>query len=176
MMTVDDLHEWARATLVGVPDELRKPVAVRAAQAAGIDPFTALEAVNRLDAARERARQPGKVRAPSRTRLQRAEERPDHETGQQYVRATALDPFLDPALCSGAKTLLVLVRALAGKSRVLETLTASLAVLMCVSRRTIQIWYRQLVAAGLLTHHYDRRRGIVVLGLTEQVEPPEASQ
>ena len=89
-----DLDEWVRAQLVGVPEDLRKPVAVRTAQAAGIDPFAALEAVNRLDSARERARQPGKVRAPSRTRLQRAEARPDRETGRQYVRATALDPFL----------------------------------------------------------------------------------
>ncbi len=171
-----NLDEWVRAQLVGVPEDLRKPVAVRTAQAAGIDPFAALEAVNRLDSARERARRPGKVRAPSRTRLQRAEARPDRETGRQYVPATALDPLLDPTLCSGAKTLLMLIRALAGSNRIVETLTVSLAVLMCVSRRTVQIWYRQLVAAGLLTHHYDRQRGIVILGLAEQVEPPEAAR
>ncbi len=169
-MISDDLDSWVRAQLVGVPEDLRKPTVTRAAMAAGIDPFAALEAVNRFDTARLAARAPAKPRLPSVIRTRRAEER-EPLPPSQYVPATALEPFADPLVSSGAKVLLAIIRSLAGTSRVLETLTVSLAALAGCSRRSIQYWYRELVAAELLTHEYDRQRGIVRLTLSDLVLP-----
>jgi hypothetical protein len=90
----------------------------------------------------------------------------------RIVLTTSLDPYLDPRLCPGAVRCLGLLRSLAGHSRLLHTLTASLATQLDRCTNTIRNYRTELVEAGYIWWTTDRRTGIVTVLIRGAVEPP----
>jgi len=83
------------------------------------------------------------------TRGRRTRRRPP-DTGGQFVPKMALDAVCDHRICDGAKALLALILARAGKSDTLVTYTCSLAAQMGRTARTVRNHFRQLEEAGLI--------------------------
>ena len=90
----------------------------------------------------------------------------------RIVLTTSLDPFLDPRLRPGAVRCLGLLRSLAGHSRLLSTLTASLARQLGRCTNTVRHYRDELVDAGYICWTTDRRTGIVIVLIRSTVEPP----
>lgn len=89
----------------------------------------------------------------------------------RIVLTTSLDPFLDPRLRPGAVRCLGLLRSLAGHSRLLSTLTASLARQLDRCTNTIRNYRDELVSAGYIWWTTDRRTGVVTVLIRTAVEP-----
>ncbi len=94
----------------------------------------------------------------------------------RIVLTMALDPALDGALCPGAVRCLLLVRSLAGRSRVLHTLTQSLATQLDRCTNTVRSYKDQLVAAGYLTWTTNVHTGISTIHVLDAVEPAQEGQ
>lgn len=94
----------------------------------------------------------------------------------RIILAMSLDPALNRALSPGAYRCLALVRSLAGKARVLRTLTCSIARQMDRCVNTVRTYRDQLVAAGYLAWATNRRSGVSTIEVLASVEVQTAGQ
>ena len=94
----------------------------------------------------------------------------------RIVMTMALEPALDHALSPGAYRCLVLVRSLAGKARILRTLTCSLARQLNRCVNTIRTYRDQLVLAGYLSWSTDLRTGVTTIEVLSPIEPGASKQ
>ena len=90
----------------------------------------------------------------------------------RIVLTVSADAVLDPDLSDGAVRLLMLIRSLAGHSRVLVTLTQSLATQLRRHPDTIRDWRGQLEAGDYISSHTDPHSGRSTILVREAVEPP----
>lgn len=114
---------------------------------------------------------PQRPRLPAKTRLRRWDERPTVPSNR-FVQKRSLDPTLDWEVNDGAFRCLDLLIALAGKAGEVTTFTSSLAKQLGRTTRTVQNYYRALVAAGYIEHSFDRSTGRVHIRLTARCRPP----
>lgn len=116
------------------------------------------------------ARRPRERRGVYLTRSRRARRRPP-DTGGQFVPKMALDAICDHRICDGAKALLALILARAGKSDTLVTYTSSLASQMGRTPRTVRNHFRQLEEAGLIRREPGRHPNTVKITVTAACRP-----
>lgn len=104
------------------------------------------------------------------TRSRRTRRRPP-DTGGQFVPKMSLDMVCNHQISDGAKALLALVLARAGKSNTLVTYTSSLATQIGRTARTVRNHYRQLEEAGLLRREPGKHPNTVKLTVMPACRP-----
>ncbi len=98
---------------------------------------------------------------------------PAPEPSGCYVPSISFDVVVDRRISDGCRRFLQLVAKLAGRSKMLRTLTRSLAKLLGRNRRTVLNYYREAEAVGFLDREYDARTGVTALWLMERIAPPK---
>jgi hypothetical protein len=172
------LIDAIRASVAGYSREFWPKIAAVGAQGGAWDLWEGLEALRNLEEPTPCGTPPpqGRQRLPPRTRLVRWDERPAAPCGR-FVRAMNLDPVLDWSLCDGAVRCLQLVLSFAGGAgRPFVPLTSSIARQLGRTARTVQNYWNELAASGVIERTFDRRTGMVTVTVTKAVVPPPAPE